>query len=59
MRAEGQDITFEQWCEELDKLPNFYGTGPVTKSTGIECWESYYANGYSPEDAIAEDASYE
>ena len=61
MSAE-QRAAFEQWMTALDAehskrgLP--YGEGPLATTTGVECWISYFADGYAPRDALDEDATY-
>lgn len=56
------DVTFEEWCDELNKLsaaePNRYGEGDLIKICGAECWRQYYDDGYSPQDAWDEDGTY-
>jgi hypothetical protein len=56
------DISFEQWCEQLDRLgasePHRYGPTPVA-NCGADSWRDYYDGGYSPEDAWAEDGTYD
>lgn len=63
-----QPMSFADWCarlnahhEHLRKTEDGfegYGDGPVTEQTGAECWLTYYADGFSPEDALAEDRTY-
>lgn len=54
---------FEAWFAELDREHEKQGInycgGSLAKSTGIECWFSYFEDGYDPDEAIAEDASYD
>jgi hypothetical protein len=54
-------ITFEQWLAQLDEVAraSFGFDGPITDDTGAECWRSYYEDGYTPRDALAEDQSYD
>jgi len=54
---------FDEWMVALDaahaKRGFPYGDGPLAKTTGQECWMGYFRDGYSPEDAIEEDQSYD
>ena len=57
---EPDDITFDEWLLELDKVTHEYGHSPessYSKETGQECWREYYEDGYSPEEAYREDIS--
>jgi len=55
-----QPMTFEDWCAQLSVLsaaePHRYGPDAV-ESCGAEAWRDYFDNGYSPEDAWAEDGT--
>lgn len=60
----GATITFGAWCEILDRLASAvaddpYGPGSATVNAGEDAWWPYYEMGYSPEDALAEDQSYD
>ena len=62
-RAEAATMSFADWCAALDRegerLDNPYGAGGVVANTGTDSWRGYYDMGYSPEDALAEDQSYD
>ena len=50
---------FKEWVEQL----NVYGKkkgfdGNITDESGAENWFIYFQDGYSPEEAYEEDASY-
>ena len=48
------------WCAELVSLGgDRYGPRGVVEECGSECWIEYFEIGYSPLDALAEDASYD
>ena len=52
---------FEIWWRQLEDRNIALGClydSPLAQSTGVECWFSYYEDGYTPEDAIAEDYAY-
>lgn len=53
---------FELWCAELRKIaqrePFRYGPDPI-EACGPEAWRYYFEDGYSPEDAWAEDGTYD
>lgn len=34
-----------------------YGEGSLWETTGAECWFTFFEDGYSPKDALAEDES--
>lgn len=53
-----QTLSFEDWCAELNKLPNAFGIEHLTDDTGVDCWRCYYDDGYTPEDVLAEDESH-
>ncbi len=54
---------FEKYMDALDAehasrgAP--YGDGSLWETTGIECWLSYFEDGYSPAAALDEDQSYD
>jgi hypothetical protein len=59
--------TFELWIAELEKKMDDwaakhggrpYGDGSLAETTGLECWQGYYDDGYSPSAAFSEDQSY-
>ncbi len=61
-------LTADEWCRQLDeyheKLRNTvdgfkgYGPGSAIENTGWKAWEDYFADGYSPTDALDEDRTY-
>ncbi len=55
---DAQKLSFEDWITKLNRLENIYGSGPVTDHTGVACWKDYWEDGYSPEDALSEDADH-
>jgi hypothetical protein len=51
--------TWDVWCAELVRLGgDRYGPRGVIVECGADCWRGYYDDGYGPDDALAEDASY-
>jgi hypothetical protein len=51
------------WSRVLNRLaatlyPEVYGTMTPVQMCGEEAWREYWERGYTPEDAITEDASY-
>jgi len=54
------NVSFDDWLAELDRQAgDLYGRGKCSENTGRDCWLCYYDSGYKPEDAIAEDQSYD
>lgn len=52
-------MEFDKWLAELDKVALKNGhTSSYVEGTGKDCWQGYFDDGFSPEDAFAEDASY-
>lgn len=56
------DRSWEDWCVDLNKLaaanPDRYGTDAI-ENCGADCWRNYYDDGYSADDAWAEDGTYD
>ena len=62
-----RDVKFMKWIGVLEaavqRWGNEYGEGtppyslPLIDGTGLECWHQLFEDGYSPEDAFAEDRS--
>lgn len=59
--------TFEAWIADLEKIMDDwkakhgerpYGDGTLAATTGLECWQGYYDDAYSPQAAFSEDQSY-
>lgn len=51
-------LTFEEWLIKLDSIAgdaHGYGPGKCSEETGAECWRCFWEDGYTPEDALAED----
>jgi hypothetical protein len=45
------------WCAELVELGgDRYGPRGVIEECGSGCWQEYFEMGYSPADALSEDA---
>ena len=61
-------LSWEQWRDRLEDYhehlratePGFegYGPRPIIAETGDDSWRQYWADGYSPEEALAEDRTY-
>ena len=54
------NMTFEQWCNELDRIAHFeYGMKDehLTLSCGREYYRNYYEDNLPPRDAFLEDMS--
>jgi hypothetical protein len=49
------DDAFDAWCDQLGKLRYPWSDQPVTHLTGRGCWRTYFSEGWTPEDALAED----
>lgn len=54
-------MSFEEWLERLDAAAERLDPEckSYSKQTGTDCWKGYWEDGYSPEDAIYEDWSYD
>lgn len=48
---------FDEWFAQL-KVEMAKGGHPYANTEDQECWRCYWEEGYSPADALAEDASY-
>jgi hypothetical protein len=54
-----QAMPFPRWLAVIDQLKSpIYGDKGIIEQTGAECWRCYYDDGYTPEDALAEDLSH-
>lgn len=61
-------LSWEQWRDRLENYhehlratePGFEGYGHrlIIADTGDDYWRQYWAEGYSPEEALAEDRTY-
>ena len=61
-------LTWVEWQQKFEAHyarllatePGFegYGPSPAMQHTGTDSWRDYWANGYSPEEALAEDRTY-
>lgn len=55
-------LSFEQWCARLTEIsalePHRYGPDAVA-NCGADSWLVYFEMDYSPEDAWAEDGTYD
>ena len=53
---------FSGWFDLLNKAAEKVGYVEgidMAEATGIECWFCYFEDGYSPEEALDEDGSYD
>ncbi len=53
-----KDDAFNAWCDQLDKLRYPWSERPITELTGRDCWFNYFSEGWTPEDALAEDITH-
>ncbi len=53
-------MTFQDWITELNRLAAEQGQDgkPLSEQTGEECWRASFDDGYTPAEALAEDATY-
>ncbi len=61
-------LTWEQWRDQLEDHHEHlrateagfegYGPKPIMTQTGDECWKQYWIDGFSPQEALAEDRDY-
>jgi hypothetical protein len=58
-RGEIADVRFKDWSAELVRLGgDRYGSRGVIIECGEDSWRDYYDDGYDPDEALSEDASY-
>ncbi|GAN86397.1 hypothetical protein [Komagataeibacter intermedius] len=66
-RTPESTLTWGEWLDILeqyhtqlrDTVPGFEGYGDsILASTGEDCWEDYWHDGYSPAGALDEDMEY-
>jgi hypothetical protein len=54
-------MSFDEWKEKLNTIADRFGykTGgeSLTDHTGEDCWREFYEHGYTPYEALQEDAS--
>lgn len=51
---------FQKWLNELDALAlDWDAVENLSKQTGTDCWKEYFEGGHTPEEALAEDWSYD
>lgn len=57
-----QQAQLETWFKELDeehaKAGHPYGTETLSQATGVNCWLSFFVDGYKPKEALDEDLSH-
>ncbi len=52
-------INFEKWLSDLSAIfAEEWGATDYVESTGHESWVCYWEDGYSPQQAFEEEASY-
>ena len=61
-------MTAEEWCRQLDEyherlrstIKGFegYGAGSAIENTGWNAWSDYFADGFTPIDALDADREY-
>lgn len=44
-------MSFEEWCDEYDKIAAAEGAGEYTKQCGRECFRQTFDDGETPADA--------
>ena len=54
-------MSFNEWLAALDEEAKRrgYEGASITQDSGEECWRGYYEDGYSPKDAMDEEATYD
>ena len=54
-------MTFEKWCEEVEKIlsSQFGFRNPAHGTIDREAWREFYDDGMTPEQAIGEDMAAE
>ncbi|WP_215755052.1 hypothetical protein [Acetobacter sp. P5B1] len=58
-RREVVSINFEKWLSDLSAIfAEEWGATDYVESTGHESWVCYWEDGYSPQQAFEEEASY-
>lgn len=60
------DAAFMAWIADLERIMTEFGErndghpygGPLVESTGLKSWRGYFEDGYTPQHAFDEDATY-
>ena len=52
-------MPLDEWIGRIAKLAGYDNGAELVVETGVCCWMDYYTDDYSPEEAWAEECSYD
>ena len=50
-------LTYGQWLDEVAVLAGYGSGSSLVRVTGLHCWQDYWEEGYSPQEAWDEDCA--